>query len=90
MTSVVVYASSPVQKVIGEFTIDHIEHDNIDQLWQKTEKLSGITFEYFSQYFANNDTGYAIKVLETRLYEEPVNLYDLYPSAPPQSFAYLR
>lgn len=90
VTSVVVYASFPVQKIIGEFTIDDIEYDNIDQLWQKTEAQSGITFEYFSQYFTNKETGYAIKVADTILYTDPIDLHEVYPSSPPQSFAYLR
>jgi predicted transcriptional regulator len=36
--SVVVYASSPVQKVIGEFEIDEILNDEPNKLWEKTHK----------------------------------------------------
>ena len=45
--SVVVYASSPVQKVIGEFEIEEILMENPATLWEITHNFSGITKEYF-------------------------------------------
>lgn len=33
---VVVYASSPVQKVIGEFEIDFIFKNRLEELWSET------------------------------------------------------
>lgn len=48
---VIVYASSPVQQVIGEFEIDEIINCEIDTLWDITENYSGITRDYFYQYF---------------------------------------
>ena len=41
--TVVVYASSPVQKVIGEFEIEDILSSNPNEIWKKTKKYSGIT-----------------------------------------------
>ena len=49
ITTVVVYASSPVQQVIGEFEIDDIFSFDPDELWKKTKKYSGISEE---KYFA--------------------------------------
>ncbi len=89
VTTVVVYASYPVQKIIGEFTIEYIEHDNIQSLWKKTKHDSGISYEYFSEYFSDKNKGYAIKVAKTKLYPNPIDLCQLYASTPPQSFAYL-
>ena len=48
---VVVYASSPVQKVIGEFEIDHILNHDLETLWSLTKDFSGISSDYFYQYF---------------------------------------
>lgn len=87
--TVVVYASSPVQKIIGEFSIENIFHDELTSLWNKTKKYSGISQQYFNEYFQNKSTGYAIKVSDTKLYPEPINLNCVYSSAPPQSFAYI-
>jgi predicted transcriptional regulator len=88
--TVVVYASSPVQKIIGEFSIEDIYHDNITSLWNKTKKYSGISLEYYKEYFTNKSQGYAIKVAETKLYPEPIDLNSMYSSPPPQSFAYIK
>ncbi len=37
---IVVYASSPVQKVIGEFEIEHIHRHDLVALWDFTETMS--------------------------------------------------
>ncbi len=89
--SVVVYASSPVQKVIGEFEIEEILMENPATLWKITHNFSGITKEYFDQYFTARDTAYAIKINRTKKYNSPLNLKtDLGIDFPPQSFMYLR
>jgi len=87
--TVVVYASSPVQKVIGEFDIDRIICDDLQELWNKTKKYSGISEKYFFDYFASKEKGFAIKIRMTRRYEEELDLMDAYSIQPPQSFAYI-
>jgi predicted transcriptional regulator len=86
---VIVYASSPVQKVIGEFEIDFILKNSLDELWCKTEEFSGITKEYFFQYFSNKEEGFAIKIKNHRRYKQPKSLKEDYNLLPPQSFLYL-
>ena len=58
---VVVYASSPVQKVIGEFTIADILNDDIEKIWNETAHYSGITKDFYLSYFSNKEKAYAIK-----------------------------
>lgn len=41
--SIIVYASSPVQKVIGEFEIGKIFNNDLETLWDLTKEHSGIT-----------------------------------------------
>jgi len=90
ITTVVVYASSPMQKVIGEFEIDNIINDELDSLWAATKKYAGIEKEYFYQYFADKINGYAIKIKSTKMYNEPLSLKDDFNLHPPQSFLYLK
>lgn len=87
--TVVVYASSPVQKVIGEFEIDHILNEDIHQLWQETKEFSGISESYFFDYFDKKEKGYAIKIKTTKRYTKTLSLKDDYNVTPPQSFMYL-
>lgn len=63
---IVVYASAPISKVIGEFEIDRIFHEELDLLWNQTSKFSGITEDYYTEYFNGKDTGYAIEVKTQR------------------------
>jgi predicted transcriptional regulator len=87
---VVVYASSPVSKVIGEFEIEQVLFDGLNDLWNKTKNYSGISKKYFLNYFANTNKGYAIKVKNYFKYKTPVCLQSKYGVLPPQSFLYLK
>ena len=87
--TVVVYASSPMRKVIGEFTIDKILEEKPSVLWEMTYQYSGITKEYFDAYFLNRDRAFAIKIKDTIRYPEPKDLIDFNLNFAPQSFVYL-
>ncbi|MGJ7032817.1 ASCH domain-containing protein [Niabella hirudinis] len=86
--SVIVYASSPVQKVIGEFEIDKVLKHDLDTLWSLTQEHSGISEAFYYEYFANKDEGFAIKIKKTKKYKKPKCLREDFNLAPPQSFAY--
>ena len=87
--TVVVYASSPVQRVIGEFDIETILSDTPENLWKRTKEFSGISEDFFFNYFSDRNIGFAIKVKKTRRYREPRCLRTSYDISPPQSFCYL-
>ncbi|UCG71005.1 MAG: ASCH domain-containing protein [Thermoplasmata archaeon] len=89
ITTVVVYVTAPVSKIVGEFKINEILFDDISSLWQKTKEFGGISEELFHNYFENKEKGYAIHVGETEVYEDPISLRDEYDLNPPQSFAYI-
>jgi predicted transcriptional regulator len=87
---VVIYASSPMQKVVGEFEIEKVIALEPEKLWEKTKKHSGITKEYFDSYFSEKDKGFAIKIKKLKKYKKPKCLKtDFNISSPPQSFIYL-
>lgn len=87
--TVLVYASSPMQKVIGEFEIDFILNDDLNKLWDDTKDFSGISEDYFYQYFSEKVSGYAIKVKKFTKYSKPLCLKEDFKVNPPQSFLYL-
>jgi predicted transcriptional regulator len=90
VTTIVVYASSPVQRVIGEFEVGGILALEKKALWKKTAKKSGIKKAFFDKYFGDRETAYAIKVASPQRYAEPFELVDFCDtSRPPQSFMYL-
>ena len=86
---VIVYSSSPEQKVSGEFTIDDMLNDTPSDLWLQTRDYSGITQAFYEEYFRGRKNAYAIKVASTKLYEQKKDLSDFDIMFPPQSFAYV-
>jgi predicted transcriptional regulator len=90
ITTVVVYVTAPVSKIVGEFKINDVLFDDIFSLWQKTKEFSGISEKLYHCYFENKEKGYAIHVGETEVYETPISLKEEYGLNPPQSFAYIR
>lgn len=88
--TVVLYASSPTRKVVGEFTIDRVLTLRLDALWGLTHKGGAIERSYFDQYFRGRTVGHALKVKKARRYKSPLCLRaDLGIAHPPQSFRYL-
>jgi|AntRauTorcE11898_2_1112593.scaffolds.fasta_scaffold39329_2 predicted transcriptional regulator len=91
VSKIVVYASSPVKKVIGEFDVGEIINTSKTELWNKTRKYSGITKDYFDKYFDDKEFGYAIEIKRVERFDKPKCLNEEYGvSSPPQSFVYLK
>lgn len=87
--TVVVYASSPVQQVIGEFEIENILSSDPNDIWKQTKKDSGISEDFFYEYFADREIAHAIKIKKTKKYRRPLDIYDDFNVLPPQSYVYL-
>ena len=87
--TVVVYASSPVQQVIGEFEIDDIFSFDPKAIWKMTKKNSGITEDFFYEYFADREIAHAIKIKSTKKYRKPLSIKNDFNVVPPQSYVYL-
>ena len=86
---VVVYVTSPVAMVLGEFDVRGIISDRVDRLWRRTEAAAGIDRELFFAYFEGRASGHAIEVGDVRRYRHPLRLDEHFGLRPPQSFAYL-
>jgi len=87
---VIIYASSPEQRVLGEFMIDDVLSLAPDSLWRRTHAHAGIDREYFDRYFAGRQKAYAIKIKSAIRYRQPLELKKHFGVArPPQSFCYV-
>jgi predicted transcriptional regulator len=91
VSRVVVYASSPVQRVVGEFAVGGVIHSGKRHLWRQTRRYAGIEKPYFDSYFSGKDKAFAIKIERPRRYTTPLLLKSLSETLrPPQSFVYLK
>jgi predicted transcriptional regulator len=87
---VVVYVSSPVRKVVGEFEVEDILACTTKDLWSRTKAYAGIEKSYYDAYFESKSIAFAIKIKNAKRYPEPLALSDVCRSShPPQSFMYL-
>jgi predicted transcriptional regulator len=89
VNKVIVYASSPLKYIIGEFEIESILNDNVDKIWEKTCDTSGISKEFYYTYFANSRKAYAIKIGNVKRYKRKKLLSEYKINCAPQSFVYL-
>ncbi|WP_303638906.1 ASCH domain-containing protein [Stenotrophomonas tuberculopleuritidis] len=88
--TVVIYATMPVGKVVGEFEIDECISCRPRELWAIASEFSGISRAFFNSYFKGRATAHAFKVASAKRYEFPLDLIDLIgTTAAPQSFRYL-
>ncbi len=88
---IVLYASSPTQRVVGEFSVDRILALEPDKLWSMTSRVAAVPREFFDTYFEGRRLGFAVKVGKARRYGRPKTLKESCGlTRPPQSFCYLR
>jgi predicted transcriptional regulator len=88
--SILVYASSPISKVIGEFSVKSIISDTPEQVWTVTKEGSGISKLFFDDYFSGKSTAHAIPIENFIEYSSPENLESFNVRYAPQSFCYVR
>ena len=89
ISHVIVYVSSPVQMVIGEFTIDSVVSGSLPTVWERTATSSGISHDFFMSYFSGHETAHAIKIGKVTKYNEPKTLNHYAVEHAPQSFVYV-
>ena len=87
---IVVYASKPVGKVVGEIAVAGYLTLTVDEMWEATKDISGLTREEFFNYFHGKQNAHAIAIESYRDYEQPIPLDVLLSGkTPPQSYCYL-
>jgi predicted transcriptional regulator len=87
--TIVIYASAPISKAVGEFDVGNILHDDLQKLWDNTKNYSGTSKDCFLDYFSDKDKGYAIEIISFKKYQVPICIKEKFGMAPPQSFAYI-
>lgn len=89
VNKIIVYVSAPTKMVLGEFTFSQILHDEVSVLWEKTKEHSGITEDFYLDYFSKKECAYAIKIDKVVRYKRARSLKEYNVNFPPQSFMYI-
>ena len=85
----IIYATAPVMKVIGEAWIEDIIVDKPEIVWDQTKDFSGIEKDFFDRYYKGKRTAIAYKLGSITEYKEPLNLESIGINYTPQSFVYM-
>ena len=89
---IVLYASSPIQKIVGVVEVDQVLVASPTSLWKIcSERGGGLTREGLRDYFVGKSKGVAVflgRVFKTAKNIEPSDVIEKF--VPPQSFRYLK
>jgi len=86
---IIIYATSPVMKVVGEADVIDIIVDFPEQVWEQTSKFAGISKQFYDRYYQNKEVAVAYRLGKVRKYKNPLTLADFGINFAPQSFVYV-
>lgn len=87
--SLVIYASAPVSRIIGEVQVADILSYAPSTLWRKTYKNAGISKSFFIRYFQGKKIANAYVLEKPNRFARPKSLTEYNIRTAPQSFVYL-
>ena len=89
VNKIVIYATYPIMKVVGEVEVKDILEETPEKLWNVTKEYSGVTKQFYDNYFNKSSKAIAYKLGKIEKYYEPKKLEDVGVKCVPQSFLYL-
>ena len=89
ISSIIIYATSPIMRVVAEVEVIDIIVDAPQVVWDITSKYAGISKTFFNQYYEGRKKAVAYELGEVQIYSEPRPLAELGISHAPQSFVYV-
>lgn len=90
VNKLIIYETMPIKKVVAEAEIIEVLALEPNALWKETKEFSGITKNFFDDYFKNRKVAYAYKLGTIKVYDEPKSLAEFGLKTAPQSFAYAK
>ena len=86
---IIIYATSPVMKVVGEADVIDVIVDLPEQVWKRTSEFAGISKLFYDNYYQNKEVAVAYRLGKVRKYTNPLTLADFGINFAPQSFVYV-
>ena len=84
-----IYASSPIKKIVGYFTLGKIIKGDPLEIWKICSTSAGISKKDFFEYYEGKTEAYALSISELNIFDDAVCPYVIFDKfTPPQSFMY--
>lgn len=91
VSHVVIYATSPVQQVVGVFEVEAVESTSPTQAWERYAEVGGIDRPAFDAYYHGAAAAHVIRIRRAQAAARPFDLAEIDAALrAPQSFVYLR
>ena len=87
--TIIIYATSPVMKIVGEVKVKGVLEKAPSVLWEQTKKNAGITRKKYREYFDACKKAFAYELGEVVKYEKDFSLEEIGIHQAPQSFVYI-
>ena len=71
ISSIIIYETFPIKRIVAEAEIEDILMLSKEELWNVTKDKSGISKEFYDEYFKEKEIAYAYKLGKVTVYEEP-------------------
>lgn len=89
ISSIIIYETFPIKRIVAEAEIEDVLMLSKEELWNVAKDKSGISKEFYDEYFKEKEIAYAYKLGKVTVYEEPKLLSEYNIKCAPQSFVYL-
>lgn len=90
ISHIVLYSTNPVKMIVAVAEVSHRIADSLTQVWQQTSNESGITHEFFLDYFSGCNKAGCFALRNVYKLSNPIKINELLNcKVPPQSFCYL-
>lgn len=87
--AIVIYATAPVMKVLGEVELLGVLEDSPENIWKETNQKGGINKKAYDNYFEGKNIAIAYMLGKVESYEKALKLTDFHINYSPQSYVYL-
>lgn len=89
VSEILVYATAPISQVVGKIKPQEILVDAPEKLWEIVSEYSGISKQFYDEYYENRNQAVAIKIKEYKSFKKYQRLSKYNVKVAPQSFVYL-
>lgn len=89
ISTIIIYETTPVKRIVAEAEIIDVLMLSPEELWRQTKDASGISKDFYDEYFKGRKIAYAYKLGKVKVYDEPKTLMDYGIKSAPQSFVYI-
>lgn len=89
ISKILIYETAPIMKIVGEAEVEKVLVDTPEVIWEKTKEYSGISKEFYFQYYRGRYAAVAYQLKNVIKYDIPKELSDFGIKRAPQSFCYL-